>query len=432
MANLTTSPPKNQTAAAFAALKPNFSASVLKKMHRWRDKGSYADEGLIIFSVLLGISSVFTLGIGYLLHKEFFAPFLGGFWATASALVFTAFIEGAKIVTGLWALWMIVFGVFKRGLPSLFITILGLTLAVGAFVWSYHNSTTGVEKLVNQLAAYKTPPTPFNSAAATAEIDAQISEAQAAQNAALATKWRGTTTVDAMRTAKSIGKRLDELQSQRGLLLHQAVTEHTARTDNRNAFVDGAQFIAATLGGKMEWFQALILLAMVICYRAIWEHTKQHSTDRSTAPTAAAPTLTHIPPGGTPFGLNAQPERRPIGFFQSPTNAVEQRQTVSDSPPDAQPNLFIAEPKQWRHRATQCHRRSLDPKSSDTARRDNAKRRDLFLKALRILGWVGEPTDDGEIIFERVPVQPAMTDEKRLKGIMQEIQQINTPEPETA
>ena len=46
MANLTTSPPKNQTAAAFAALKPDFSASVLKKMHRWRDKGSYADEGL--------------------------------------------------------------------------------------------------------------------------------------------------------------------------------------------------------------------------------------------------------------------------------------------------------------------------------------------------------------------------------------------------
>ena len=431
MANLTTSPPKNQTAAAFAALKPDFSASVLKKMHAWRDKGSYADEGLMIFSALLGLSSIFTLGIGYLLHKEFFAPFLGDFWATASAVVFTAFIEGAKIATALWALWMIVFGIFKRGLPSLFITILGLSLAVGAFMWSYHNSTTGVEKLVNQLATYKTPPTPFNGTAATAEIDAQIFEAQAAQNAALATKWRGTTTVDAMRTAKSIGKRLDELQSQRGLLLHQAVTEHATRTDNRNAFVDGAQFIASTLGGKMEWFQALILLAMVICYRAIWEHTKQQpTTDQHPAPAAAPPTLHTVTNGQNPY-LNGT-ERRPIGFFQSPTAAVEHCQTVSDSPPDAQPNLFIAEPQKWRDRARQCHRRSLDTQASSTARRDNSKRRDLFLKALAIVGWKGEPTDDGEIIFERVPVQPAMTDEKRLKGIMLEINKIATPEPETA
>lgn len=431
MAKLATSPPKNQTAAAFAALKPDFSASVLKKMHAWRDKGSYADEGLIIFTTLLAVSSVFTLGIGYLLHKEFFAPFLGDFWANVSAVAFTAFIEGAKIATALWALWMLVFGVFKRGLPSLFITLLGLTLATAAFFWSYHNSTVGVEKLVNQLATYKTPPTPFDGSAAVASIDSQIVAAQAAQNAALATKWRGTTTVDAMRTAKKNAGTIEELQSQRGLLLHQAVTEHAARNENRNAFVVGAQFIAATLGGKMEWFQALILLAMVICYRAIWEHTKQQpATDQHPAPAAAPPTLHTVTNGQNPY-LNGT-ERRPIGFFQSPTAAVEHCQTVSDSPPDAQPNLFIAEPQKWRDRARQCHRRSLDTQASSTARRDNSKRRDLFLKALAIVGWKGEPTDDGEIIFERVPVQPAMTDEKRLKGIMLEINKIATPEPETA
>jgi len=434
MANLTATTPKNQTAAAFAALKPDFGASVLKKMHAWRDKGSYADEGLIIFSTLLGISSLFTLGIGYLLHREFFTPFLGETWATVSAVAFTLFIEGAKIVTALWALWMVVFGVFKRGLPSLLITILGLVLALAAFSWSIHNSTVGVEKLVNQLASYKTPPAPFDGAAATAAIDAQIQSLQTTQNAALSTKWRGTTTVDAMRTAKSTARTIEELQSQRGLLLHQAMTEHTTRTENRTAFVDGAAFIATTLGGKMEYLQMVLLLALVICYRAIWEHIKTaQNTDHQPAPAAAAPTMHQVVNGQNPY-LN-QTERRPIGFFQrtaADTLAVEQRQTVSDSPPNAQPNLFLAEPKQWRYRAAQCHRRSLDPKSTETARRDNAKRRDLFLKALKIVGWQGEPTENGDIIFEKIPVQPAMTDEKCLRGIMLEINQIATPEPENA
>jgi len=428
MANLAQNTPKNQTAAAFGALRPDFGASVLKKMHRWRDKGSYADEGLIIFSILLGLSSIFTLGIGYLLHKDFFSPFLGPVWAVASAALFTLFIEGAKIATALWALWMIVFGIFKRGLPSLFITILGLSLAIGAFMWSYHNSTTGVEKLVNQLATYKMPPIPFNSAETTAEIDAQIAAAQAAQNAALATKWRGTTTVDAMRTAHRTGKRLDELQSQRGLLLHQAVGEHSLRAENRASFVDGAQYIASTLGGKMEYFQALILISIVICYRAIWGHISAASPTPSNArkEDSHGSTLTMFP--GSNYPADAMPERRPIGFFQAPKNAVEQRQTVSNSRLEAEPNLFIAEPQKWRNRATQCHRRSLDPKSSEQARRDNAKRRDLYLKALSIVGWAGEPQSDGDISFEKFAYRPAMSDERRIKSIMVEINKISITE----
>lgn len=433
MANLTATPPKNQTAAAFAALKPDFGASVLKKMHAWRDKGSYADEGLIIFSTLLAISSLFTLGIGYLLHREFFTPFLGETWATVSAVGFTLFIEGAKIVTALWALWMLVFGVFKRGLPSLLITILGLILSGASFSWSIHNSTVGVQKLVNQLATYKTPPAPFDGAAATAAIDAQIQSLQTTQNAALATKWRGTTTVDAMRTAKSTARTIEELQSQRGLLLHQAMTEHTTRTENRTAFVDGAAFIATTLGGKMEYLQMVLLMAMVFAYRAIWEHIKQTpASDHQPAAAAAAPIMHQVVNGQNPY-LN-QTERRPIGFFQrttADTPAVEQRQTVFNT----SPTIVLADVQKWKSRATQCHERSLSQKT-EQGRADNARRRDLYFQ---LLGMVGIKSvireDEGMVIFGKANYlpnefdQPTAQDAATIAAILREIDQIKLAEP---
>lgn len=411
---------------------PDFGAKVVRDLLAYRSKGTHVDEILWLLLGLLLFSSIVSLTIGFLLHQQTFAAYFSPTFSWVFAVLFVLLIEVAKIAVQIKMWWMLLFGLWnEKGWSSVGVTLIALILSAAATVWSWRNSTEGAHILFTQIAAYKNPAPPFDPSAYTTAIDAQISQAESARREATATKWRGTTTVDGQRAAKNQSKIIAELTAQRGEILKQARSDY----DKRQAVIadhsQATSFVAASFGGWAEGFQIILCFGITLCFKLLYEYrSQQPTTTQHPAPAAAPPTLHTVTNGQNPY-LNGT-ERRPIGFFQSPTNAVEHRQTVSDSPPGAQPNLFIAEPQKWRNRATQCHRRSLDTQASSTARRDNAKRRDLFLKALGIVGWKGEPTDDGEIIFERVPVQPAMTDEKRLKNIMLQIQQISTPEPENA
>ncbi len=249
--------------------------SVFKKINSYRSEGTHADEWLILFKILLAMSSVITLGFGAALHYNLTLPYLGNLGAIAFAGLFTLFLEIAKTITGIWFFRNLFFGIFKQGIPSFLIMLCGGAIFAGAFAWSIYNSTHGVGYLVKYLAPDVIERQVIDPNQKTAEVDARIDQTSALANRGLASKWKGKTTVEGLRLARNASKIQAEQERQRTILLEQAAKEQERTDAHRDAFVDRVSMLFSMLGGKSEWFQLLFIAGWVLCECSLWQRIKE-------------------------------------------------------------------------------------------------------------------------------------------------------------
>lgn len=282
---------------------------VFKKINAYRSEGTHADEWLVLFKVLLAMSSVITLGFGAALHYNLTLPYLGHFGAVAFAALFTVFLEIAKTITGIWFFRNLFFGIFKQGIPSLLIMLCGGAIFAGAFAWSIYNSTHGVGYLVKYLAPDVIERQVIDPNQKTAEVDARIDATGNLANRGLASKWKGKTTVEGLRIARNASKIQAEQERQRTILLEQAAKEQERTDQHRDAFVDRVSMLFSMLGGKAEWFQLLFIAGWVLCECSLWQRIKEKGqptptpSDKKTHPDTGAQ-YTYTP--GQPYTVNGR------------------------------------------------------------------------------------------------------------------------------
>ena len=276
---------QNQLAAELSRAAQN-GPSIFKKINAYRDNGTHADEWLMLLKVLLPLSAFFTLAFGVALHYNLALPYAGHYGAGAFALIFTAFIELSKIIAGKWFLRQLFFGMWKQGQSSAALILAGGLIAAAAFVWSYYNSTTGVTYLAHYLGEKHVTRPVVDMNAKTAGVDTRLTNTQKIAEKGLKTEWNGTTTRDGQRIAKNASAALAEQERQRTILIEQAASEQKTLDTHRTTFIGKVGELLSFLGGKMEWFQVLILAAMVAAEKTLWHRmagsgTPPHRTPRN-------------------------------------------------------------------------------------------------------------------------------------------------------
>lgn len=248
--------------------------SIFQKINAYRSDGTHADEWLRLFKfLLLPVSVIFTVAFGLAFHFNLMTPYLGTMGAVVFAVLLTLFIEAAKITAMRWFFRDVWFGLWRQNISSALIVFMGGLISVGGFAWSYYNSTKGVHYVSAYLGETKVareiiqPPT--------AEVDANLAATKEAQKKAWGTQWKGTTTWEATKAARRALAVQEVQEKQKLLLLEQAAQQQAAADERREVFIGKVGTLLAFLGGKMEWFQLLILAGMVFCERALWERMKQ-------------------------------------------------------------------------------------------------------------------------------------------------------------
>lgn len=282
--------------------------SIFSKINSYRSDGTHADEWLRLFKfVLLPISVIFTLCFGLAFHYNLTLPYLGGAGAVVFALLLTVFIEASKITALKWFMRDVWFGLFRQNISSALMVFMGGLIAVGGFYWSYYNSTKGVAYVSNYLGETKVereiiqPPT--------AEVDANLAATKAAQEKAWSTQWKGTTTWEATKAARRALQVQEVQEKQKLLLLEQAAQQQARADERRDVFIGKVGTLLSFLGGKMEWFQLLIIAGMVFCEKALWERMKLA--------------------GNQPAGMN----RQATGFRSYPNGAGSPSPIQNEAPP---------------------------------------------------------------------------------------------------
>lgn len=266
-----TNPVVNQTGSAKSGILSQSAApGIFTKINRYRDSGTYADEWLIAFKFLLGISAFFTLAFGWALHYQIFEPYVGPNLAHVSAFLFTAFIEISKIVIGLWVIRLLLFRLFDHTRTSIALAILGIVIFIGAFYWSYYNSTHGVSFASKVVSDWKINRQTIDPAKAAAPINSRIENTANTAKDGLGIKWKGTTTREGQKIAANSTAAILEQERQKTILLEDASREQARADASRDRFISGSSNLFALLGGKMEFFQILILFGMICCEKILY------------------------------------------------------------------------------------------------------------------------------------------------------------------
>lgn len=174
---------------------------------------------------------------------------------------------------------------------------LGLVaLAIVTFAASVYNSTQGAHQL-SLLLSHERTHTTFQPN--TADIDRQITAAEQRIAENRATKWRGTTTVDAQRTIKTETKNIAALQQQRTEAIQSQRADYEKESgikDQQNTF--SANSLMA-VGGWVELLQLVLLLLRVSAERSL-DRTASERSQNTTPPQYRA----QVP--------NGQPSHNPI------------------------------------------------------------------------------------------------------------------------
>ena len=263
---------QNQLSTQLGALLTSQRESVWENINNYRDNGSHADEWLRFFKwVLLPISVAITTIFGMAFHIHLLTPYLGVSGAWIAGIVLTVFIEAAKIKVSMWVIRDMAFGLFGQGIAAAGLTLLGIMIMSVAFYWSYYNSTKGVAFLTENIGQEIVERPTVDHREATAEIDARIRETEMTRVAGLSTKWRGTTTWEGQKIARQSLAVQEKQEAQKTMLMEKALKEQEKLDANRDKFISKTAFVLSWLGGKMEVFQLLIILGIVLCMRALWD-----------------------------------------------------------------------------------------------------------------------------------------------------------------
>jgi hypothetical protein len=151
-----------------------------------------------------------------------------------------------------------------------------LLLALVTFSASVYNSTRGAEQL-SLLLGHERNKTTFLPN--TADIDAQLASTEARIKENRATKWKGTTTVDAMRAIKTDTRTLEALQKQRS----EAISAQRSDFEREASIQDEQnQYTAGNLmavGGWVEALQIILMLMRVSAERSLDQTADRRSSE---------------------------------------------------------------------------------------------------------------------------------------------------------
>lgn len=269
--------------------------SIYKRISDYRDNGTYADEWLRFFKyLLLPLACLFTLAYGAAFHYHMIERFVGHWGAFAFALGFTVFIEVAQVYGFLRFARETLFGMLWKGWSSGFLIAFCGMISIGAFYWSYYNSTQGVAYLTLYLGE-KTVAREI-IAPHTGDLETRATATQRLADSGISTKWNGTTTRDGQKIAKNAATAMAEIEKQRTIAMEQASREQNRKDRHRDQFIGNASNLFAFLGGKMEWFKLFIMLSMVLCEKVLWHRMNQENDKKNPNGSAPAPSY--------PIGFN--------------------------------------------------------------------------------------------------------------------------------
>lgn len=290
--------------------------TVWKKISQYRDSGTHADEWLVVFKALLFISVVFTLGYGMALIYNLLLPMMGQVLAIIAALLFGIFLELGKVITGRWFFRDLFFGLFRQGVSSAGMILMALLISGSAFVWSYHNSTHGVEYLTKYVSHYLVQ-------RATVEADTRDQDQKAAGATDAAQKgmgitWKGKTTREGQKIAANSTAIAAELEKQKTIKLQAAQEEQKRQDAHRDAYIDKVAYVLAMLGGKMEFFQLFLIIGIVFAEKTLYDRMKATGKIPTGAQVLTPPPPAFQQQNGAFYNTTTTAEQptppRPIGF----------------------------------------------------------------------------------------------------------------------
>lgn len=248
---------------------PSSRNEIFKKINSYRSEGTHADEWLRLFKFfLLPIAVLFTVVFGFAIHYNLALPYVGHYGALLCAVLLTAFLEWAKIVAMRGFFRDLFFGLFRQGISTALIMVIGFFISLGAFMWSYDNSTQGVQYIAKYLGETMVHREVVQTN--TSELDAKIESTLHAKDAGLNTKWKGTTTQDGQKIALTALAVQAEQEKQKTLLLEQDRENQQKKDGHREEFINRVGILLSFLGGKMEFFQIALIIGIVLSEHALF------------------------------------------------------------------------------------------------------------------------------------------------------------------
>lgn len=236
----------------------------IAQANRYRSDKTVADEMRVVFYLILIAATAVTVFLGYNYYLTVFTP-ISPDWGWLLAAVLSLITEIGKCSLLLYTFYSIFFRWWRKWLPAMFY-FMGLALAACTYIWSIHISTRGAEEYAIE-QAQKTVPRdslPKVIAAATADLDRQITAENNARDAANSTKWKGTTTVQAQKNAGTSSRTLETLQTQRAAIVAQITEEYRTGLLQRSDKINHLATFVRRSGGWLEFATFLSILALAL------------------------------------------------------------------------------------------------------------------------------------------------------------------------
>ena len=272
----------------------------VEKVASLRNDKTHADEAVLIVKVLLYLTAAFCAWASYFYYRDYLSESFSPAFVAVFSVALPIVVELLKVKVSHNVVRSIFFGWFFKNAWSLgFWAFLGI-IAGGAYWWSVTISTDGMEKYTEMKADENLASDSLSAfiGAATADCDAQIAAAQQNYNEAVSTKWKGTTTVEAQKTAKAAARSIDKLQAQRAEIVSAATKDFERRDGRRTGKINAWAAFVNKFGGYMEVASGLCILALGFFERRLYNLHLQAETE--TPAPQPAPEPAPAPPSPTP------------------------------------------------------------------------------------------------------------------------------------
>ena len=252
----------------------------IQAINKINDPTIMTDNVLRWVKVALVILLAATGLIGALNYWKFFSLTLGNVYIVAFLTVAIAgLVEFGKYFATKWAIRYPFFNTFRAIFSEAHSTLIwvGLLLVAGlTFVLSAYNSTKGAEQL-SYLIAHESAEGQAVFTPQTAEIDAQIANAQNVQASALSNristgKYKGMVDWQSSKTAKNAGASAATLIAQKQQIVEQQRQDWERQQGERSQNVNHAASYVLKIGGWLELLQFILMFVRVACEKQLASH----------------------------------------------------------------------------------------------------------------------------------------------------------------
>lgn len=288
-------------------------ADRVKAVQNVNDPSIVSDDVQRWSKIILIVLLTFTTLLSTASYLKFFERSFGFALALILALMLAGIIEFGKNWGTLRCLRIPFFQGWNFVWSEVSNTVMwvGLVLlSIVTFAASIYNSTQGAHQL-SLLLSHERTHTTFQPN--TADIDRQIDAAEKRIADNRATRWKGTTTVDAQRSIKTETKNIASLQEQRAASIQSQRADYEKEAgikDQQNTF--SANSLMA-VGGWVELIQLVLLFLRVSAERSMDKTASDRSQTQPRAITLQNGQTAHI---------NNSSERRVYFTRSSPTGNV--------------------------------------------------------------------------------------------------------------